>query len=250
MEYKYYSTRKNQNGAGKTKIMDLHSHTYYSGCGKDNPHAIVDAAITGGIQVFGITDHNYGIGPRFEEYVAEINAIRDEYKNRIKILCGIEISILPQYKDINTSKEALSSLDYCIVEVCSGNDVPDNNFVSLAKSYGIPTGIAHTDIFGLCKSRDLDPEKYFSDLARAGVFWEMNVNYDSIHSYREHQYVKEFFENSRQQEIVKKSGLRVSVGFDGHRVEDYLPERVAWACNKLEQLGIASPFQNQENIDK
>ena len=43
-------------------IQDLHSHTYYSFCGKDTPEAIVEAAIAGGIEVFGISDHNYGIG--------------------------------------------------------------------------------------------------------------------------------------------------------------------------------------------
>ena len=220
--------------------MDIHSHTYYSGCGKDDPHAIADAAIAGGIELFGITDHNYGIGDRFSEYASEMTTIKEEYKDRLKILCGIEISILPQYKDINTSKEALSKLDYCIVEVNSGNDVPDNDFAALAKSYGIPTGIAHTDIFGLCEAKGLDPEKYIKTLADADVFWEMNMSYDSIHGYREHQYMKTFFESPEQQEIVKKAGLAVSVGFDGHRVEDYLPERVLDACKRLESLGIRS----------
>ena len=43
-------------------IQDLHSHTYYSFCGKDSPEKIVEAAIAGGIALFGITDHNYGVG--------------------------------------------------------------------------------------------------------------------------------------------------------------------------------------------
>ena len=58
--------------------------------------------------------------------------------------------------------------------------------------------------------------------------------------------MKEFFANPRQQEIVKKAGLRVSVGFDGHRVEDYLPRRVVNACRKLEELGILSPFVEEK----
>ena len=43
-------------------IQDLHSHTYYSFCGKDRPEEIVEAAIAGGVELFGICDHNYGIG--------------------------------------------------------------------------------------------------------------------------------------------------------------------------------------------
>lgn len=34
-------------------IQDLHSHTYFSACG---------------VEVLGITDHNYGIGDRKREY--------------------------------------------------------------------------------------------------------------------------------------------------------------------------------------
>lgn len=45
-------------------IMDIHSHTYYSRCGRDNPRQIIQAAIDGGIEIFGISDHNYGIADR------------------------------------------------------------------------------------------------------------------------------------------------------------------------------------------
>ena len=38
-------------------IQDLHSHTYYSFCGADTPEEVVEAAIVGGIEVLGITDH-------------------------------------------------------------------------------------------------------------------------------------------------------------------------------------------------
>ena len=82
---------------------DLHSHTYYSFCGKDAPEAVVEAAIAGGLELFGITDHNYGIGysrldvfqhpaaPDFRgscertlrRYFDHINLIREKYADRI-----------------------------------------------------------------------------------------------------------------------------------------------------------------------
>ena len=37
-------------------IQDLHSHTYYSFCGKDAPETVIEAAIDGGIELFGIDD--------------------------------------------------------------------------------------------------------------------------------------------------------------------------------------------------
>lgn len=218
------------------KITDIHSHTYYSFCGKDDPHDTVRAAIEGGIELFGISDHNYGIGDRFETYVKEMSALKSEYEDKIKILTGIEISLLPQY--VNIATDRLKELDYCLVEVNSGENVPNGDFAALAKEFGIPTGIAHTDIFGMCERLGYDTEKYISSLAQSNVFWEMNVNYDSIHGYREHQYVKTFFASEKQQSIVKKAGLAISVGFDGHKVEDYLPERVRDACRRLEELDI------------
>ena len=43
-------------------LQELHSHTFYSFCGGDEPEAVVDAAIAGGLDIIGITDHNYGVG--------------------------------------------------------------------------------------------------------------------------------------------------------------------------------------------
>ena len=43
---------------------DIHSHSYYSGCGRDDPRVMIEAAIAGGITHFGISDHNYGVGDR------------------------------------------------------------------------------------------------------------------------------------------------------------------------------------------
>ena len=71
----------------------------------------------------------------------------------------------------------------------------------------------------------------------------MNVSYDSIHNYREHYYMLEFFRNKRQQEIVRNSGVKLSIGFDGHRVEDYLPERVAKYNQKIAVMGIKKAFE-------
>ncbi|MBR5139868.1 MAG: PHP domain-containing protein, partial [Clostridia bacterium] len=92
-------------------IQDLHSHTYYSFCGKDSPETIVEAAIAGGIELFGISDHSHGVGNcrrdvfftpedalpytyderAFRRYFDHINLIREKYADKIKILRGIEV---------------------------------------------------------------------------------------------------------------------------------------------------------------
>ena len=248
-------------------IQDLHSHTYYSLCGKDRPEEIVEAAIAGGIELFGICDHNHGIGNgrravfnlqkdvlpnddygrALERYFDHINLIKEKYADKIKILRGIEVSThtlkpraeLPAGADI-------SFFDYCLMENLDDleSSIAKGNPFDFAERCGCPMGIAHTDMFAFIEKIGEKPYEYFKRLADAGIFWEMNVSFDSIHHYREHKYMLEFFNNKEQQAIVRESGVRLSVGFDGHRVEDYLPERVADYCKKLTEMGIKMAFED------
>ncbi len=253
-------------------IQDLHSHTYYSFCGEDTPEAIVEAAIAGGIDTFGITDHNHGIGnarvavlcrenaispdigraPDYERtlrrYFDHINLIREKYADRIRVLRGIEVCTnggegmyglpLPDSADI-------SFFDYCLLEnLDDPRSITGGDLFAYAKRCACPwVGVAHTDLFGHIARLGRDPLDYFSHMAEQNIFWEMNVSYDSIHNYREHPYMLDFFNNPTQQDIVRRAGVRVSIGFDGHRVGDYLPDRVADYNRRLTELGIKKPFE-------
>lgn len=245
-------------------IQDLHSHTYYSFCGKDTPEQIVEAAIAGGVEMFGITDHSYGIGNARENvfkadgqdlvndyegtllrYYDHMKLIKEKYKDRIQVLCGIEVST-SRYKRCALPESAdISYFDYCLVENLDNTDstIPNNDLFAFAKRCGCPVGVAHTDMFAFIERSGEKPEKYFKRMAEENIFWEMNVSYDSIHNYRQHAYMVEFFENEQQQQIIRESGVRLSVGFDGHRVEDYLPERVANYCKAITEMGIKLAFE-------
>ena len=246
---------------------DLHSHTYYSFCGKDAPEAIVEAAIAGGIELFGITDHNHGIGyarhsvlcatggmgldnyeRTLRRYFDHINLIKEKYASRIKILRGIEICTIKNEQHLNfTLPEGsdISFFDYCLIENLDNPDsITGGDLFGYAKKLGTPVkGIAHTDLFGHIQRLGADPYDYLSRMAEENIFWEMNVSYDSIHNYRQHAYMLRFFEDEAQQDVVRRSGVRVSVGFDGHKVEDYLPRRVCDYCDRLTALGIKKPFE-------
>ncbi len=218
-------------------IMDIHSHTYYSGCGRDDPRTIIQAAIDGGIEVFGISDHNYGIGDRKTEYFELLTELRQEYHEKIKIVRGIELCTINHLwlRD----DEDISHFDYCLVEHI---DLPESavglDIFRYALRCGCKTGIAHTDLIGFAKKLGKDPTAFLKEFAEHDIFWEMNVNYDSIHGYHQHEYVKRLVESEEEQDIVRNSGIRVSVGFDGHRVEDYAPERVIKMCDFLESKKI------------
>ena len=223
-------------------IQDLHSHTRYSNCGRDEPALVVEAAIQGGIELLGVSDHNYGIGDRKARYLAELDALRARYAGKIRILRGIEIATIPAH--FLKPGEDLSAFDYCLVEhLDDPTSMVGARICAFADTLGIPTGIAHTDLFGWMNAMGVKPEEFLRALAAHGVFWERNVNYDSIHGYREHAYVKAFMESPEQQRMVRDAGLRVSVGFDGHRVEDYLPGRVVDTNSFLEAARIPRPFE-------
>ena len=249
-------------------IQDLHSHTYYSFCGRDNPEEIVKAAIQGGIELFGITDHAHGVGHGrhavykaaadgvsfrdFEwamtRYYDHMDLVRQKYRDQIRILCGIEVNTERNYPNAALPEGVdISFFDYCLVEQLNFPDtITDGDIFAFAKRCGCPaTGIAHTDLFSHIAARGEDALDYFKRMADANIFWEMNVTYDSIHKYVEHPYMLEFFRNEAQQEIVRKSGVKLSVGFDGHRVEDYLPDRVADFCRKIEAMNIPLAFSDK-----
>ncbi len=244
-------------------IQDLHSHTRYSFCGKDEPETIVEAAIAGGIELFGICDHNYGVGfetmemfnypdtdtpnsygPNLVKYFEHQKRIKEKYADKIKIMRGIEVATLQEKKYALPDGIDVSFFDYCLIEhvdhpkSSSGGDI-----FSFAKRCGCYAGIAHTDLFAHAQRLGIAPIDYFKRMADENIFWEMNISYDSIHKYREHAYMLRFFSDEREQEIVLQSGVRVSIGFDGHRVEDYLPDRVREYCQRLEKMGIKKPFE-------
>ncbi len=250
-------------------IQDLHSHTYYSFCGKDAPEAIVEAAIAGGLDTFGISDHNYGVGyGRFDvflspsaealhgtyertlqRYYDHINLVREKYKDKIDVKRGIELCTLYDgngFKVHHLPDDAdISYYDYCLIENLDHPiSVTKGDVFAYAKRCGTPlVGIAHTDLFAHIKARGEDPFEYFCRMAEENIFWEMNVSYDPTHNFRVHAYMLDFFADEEKQDIVRRSGARVSVGFDGHRVEDYLPDRVRDFNEKLTAMGIKKPFE-------
>lgn len=249
-------------------IQDLHSHTYYSFCGHNTPEAVVEAAIEGGIELLGITDHNYGIGfSRFDAFSApesvikteydsrmlkryfdHINLIKEKYADKITILRGIEVATTAQDPRYSLPEGVdVSFFDYALIENLGlGDDsISKGDVVAFAERLGTKAvGIAHTDMFTFLEKRGLDPYNYFKRMAENNIFWEMNVNYDSTHNYREYKYVLNFFEDEEKQQIIRESGVRLSIGFDGHLVKDYLPERVREYCKKVTDLGIKLAFED------
>ena len=200
---------------------DLHSHSYYSRCGKDSPKKLIEKAIECGISTIGITDHAHGIGGRLDSYKWELRDIANVYRDKIRVMCGVEIATLPNNFDF-TLPQKLCGFDYCLIEhITDPESCVGKNLIEYCRSVPVPCGIAHTDLFEYCAIHGYDPEDYFKQLADDNIFWELNVNYDSIHKYRVHSYVVDFINSPEKIDAVKRSGLKISIGFDSHRCEEY-----------------------------
>ena len=248
----------------RAMIQDLHSHTYYSFCGNDVPEALIEVAIAGGVEMLGICDHNYGIAfARKEFYKSELdisntnyertliryfdhmNLLKEKYADKIEIKRGIEVATTLKFpRMLLPENTSLAIFDYALIEHIGNPDMScvGRDLFSFVRALGCPCGIAHTDIFGYIDTLSEEPLDYLKRMADAGIFWEINVNYDSIHKYSEHAYVKRFFESEREQELVRESGVKLSVGFDSHKADEYNADRIRSACERIEMLGIPLAF--------
>lgn len=234
----YEITLKTFDAYRQKKVFDVHSHTYYSGCGRDNPHDLIRTAIQNGISIFGICDHNYGIGSRKAEYLEEMRAMADIYRDRIQLFCGIEIATLPHLYDIKGSEE-IQNFDYCLIEhLTDEKSIVKENIFEFCEKLGILCGIAHTDLFEYCDMYGFEYNDFFCKMAEHNIFWEMNVTYDSIHKYKEHPYVSDFMNDKEKQRLIKDAGVYVSIGFDSHRCEDYDGHKVHQMYDFLAENGI------------
>lgn len=220
-ENAYEETLKTFNKEKMRNVFDVHTHTNYSWCGHDDPRELIEKAIENGISILGISDHNYGIGERKAEYFERMRSLANEYKDKIKILCGIEISTLPQFFDIKDTAE-IKDYDYCLLEhITSPDSIAGTDLFAFCKNLGIVCGIAHTDLFKYCEMYNYDYTEFFKRMAEENIFFELNVSYDSIHKYAERQYVKDFIKDKNKIEIIKNAGVCVSVGSDCHLAEEY-----------------------------
>ena len=248
-------------------IQDLHAHTYYSFCSKDHPEKVIERAIQSGIQQLGFCDHSYGVGcgrtnlcydmgkaydADYElmlvRYHDHINLLKEKYRNKIKIFSGIEIRTSPSgnHSYVLPKNTDVSFFDYCLVEnLDNPQSITKGDIFSFAERCGCPTGIAHTDMFAFIKSIGEEPFRYFRKMAERGIFWELNLNYDSVHDFKTFSYVPAFLQSKEQQEIVRKSGVRLSVGFDSHAAKEYKPMRVITTCKILQDAGIHLVFEGK-----
>ncbi len=208
------------------KLTDLHNHTTFSYDGVNSCEEIIENALSKGIEVIGICDHQYSLGSDIGEYIRKVNECKRKYKNKIEVLCGLEIGTRPEPRDLVLS--SIKDIDYCLFECLDSPIAMDfYEFLEWVKLFDMPKGFAHTDIFSLSKRYGIDVIKIMRE---NNIFWEINTSGN-------YNYYYDFITNSQKQEIIKNSGLTVSIGSDTHWIKDLNVNKLKSCQDLIKKLG-------------
>lgn len=142
---------------------NYHTHTPLSNHATGTPREYVESAIAGGISLLGFSDHvpypfstgyrsGYRIAvPDTEKYISEILALREEYKDKIKILIGYEAEYFPKEFDAMLKNIRKYECDYLILGQHYTNNEYDGKYVyqSLIEENEVLTGYVNQAIAGM-----------------------------------------------------------------------------------------------------
>jgi len=218
-------------------MLDLHNHTIYSD-GYYTPETLIINAIENGIKVIAITDHHKAFfmeHPKykpFEDYIDEINYLKEKYRHKIEVRSGIEIN-LNFNEVIGESRipyKKLSKLDLVLLERVDGIaafELPKRYNIKL-KDIGrivdrinCKVGLAHADllklskIYGNGKGIEYGMDYVISILKKYNLFWEVNTR-------SEHEYFDYIINNWDNEEVImlfkklREENIEITAGTDTH----------------------------------
>ena len=167
------------------KYIDLHVHTNYCD-GKNSPKQMVESAIKKGVQTLGLLVHSYTPALDSDDYcvdkanvtpfINEINRLKVEYKNKIKILCGVErdfVSVMPT----TGFDYVIGSLHYFKVnDNLYSIDESEEGFISTVKN------VFNGDYYSAC-------ENYFDTLKKLCKNCNLDIigHFDLVRKYNKKQ---------------------------------------------------------------
>lgn len=103
-------------------ISDYHVHSHFSFDSEEKPENIINQAINLGMNQICFTDHQDYNWPvkgetpliNIEEYTSALSALRNEYKNKIQILTGIELGLMKDNEALCQELIKNNNFDYVI----------------------------------------------------------------------------------------------------------------------------------------
>lgn len=227
-------------GEIELNLIDMHNHTIWSD-GEDIVEEIVINAIDKNVTVIGISDHfntskckSVSIKD-LNKYLKEITNVKEKYKDKIKVLAGIEICLLPYPNSLeNIPMDIINKLDYVLIEYLDllspkADITAIESFLSKIKC---KKGLAHTNLIKLSnKFCDLDAmAKFIKD---NDLYWELNSSSSCDALYYILYKDKEILDIIN---ILKKHNIEIIPGSDTHCLIDYEYGRLVKANEFVSQV--------------
>jgi len=249
---------------------NYHTHTKRCNHASGEIEEYVLAAIDAGLKTLGFSDHTPyvfdvdGYYSRFRmrerelpEYVADVNSLKEKYKDKIKIFCGVEIEYYPEYFAETLRFLRENGVEYMILGQHFVDDEINNPYVYFdfadedylrrycdqcieALKTGLFTYLAHPDVARF-KGEDSVYEKHMRRLCKAAK--EMNIpleiNLLGVQDGRD--YPRELF-----WEIAAQEGCSAIFGFDAHRPDALLDTA---AIEKAKSLYVKEGLTLLEDVE-
>ncbi len=242
-------------------IANYHTHTYRCHHALGTEREYIEKAIAEGVEVLGFSDHvpmpfpdghQSGFRVRIEEledYVRTLEALREEYRDRIKILIGFEAEYYPAHFDAMLDLLAPYDYDYMILgqhfidnEESPYNATPTTDEAALARYVdqvlcGLATGkytyVAHPDVYNFVGDEDI----YYRHMKRLcegckRMNIPVEVNLLGLMGHRH-------YPSDRFYRIAGEVGNDAVIGCDSHHVKDVAdPEAVKEGRAFAERYGL------------
>lgn len=220
----------------------FHIHTYRcTHASNESEHLYVKKAIELGASRIVFTDHGPYMSDQFtermryselEDYLDTIWELKDQYADKIEIICGLELEYIPGFDDYYRQLKAMPKMELLILgqHFCQLDDgtysfeAKDKSFefISLFKAMeqGIDSGyfdvIAHPDRMLRRRTSFGDKEReasisFINKVIQAKDRLYIERNIASME--REHQYWREFWD-------LVPADIKVLDGLDAHSVAD------------------------------
>lgn len=221
---------------------NFHSHTVLCNHASGTEREYIEAAISAGIKEWGFSDHIPFIFPngvenshripmaRVQEYIDTINALKEEYKDKIKIHIGFEMEYYPEYFDQMVENARSWGAEYLILGQHSVGSEPElffwsvnvNDRVDYLREYvdcvvsaiksGKITYIAHPDMFNFVGDDDIYNEEMLKIIKAAEEYnIPLEINFLGIRDNRN-------YPTERFWKLAKGYDISVVFGFDAHNV--------------------------------
>ena len=239
--------------------VNLHTHTFRCGHATGTEREYIERAIAGGITHMGFSDHSPFIFPdgrqsryrvpmeRAQEYVDTLRALREEYKDRIKIYIGFEMEYYPLHFEQMLRTVSDLGAEYLIMglhalgseekgHLATARATTDGEHLTeyvdtviKAIESGVFTYIAHPDIFNFFG----DEELYNTQMRRickSAVQCDvpLELNFLGIRSGR-------YYPRQRFWRIAAEEGCKTVFGCDAHTAKDAYDESSLAIAKYLQQ---------------